>query len=130
MGYIDVVTPGDDVFVRCSLSLWVSVASAAATQFVLVAAYLAIEFVGQGIDGRVHVLAGGVGVQGGALRDQGGLGLVLTVFDLQDDAGTDGTVEMSFDARKFLRGVFPKRRGYIHLLTADGDLHGGSSVLV
>ena len=65
----------------------------------------AVELVGQRVDGGIHVLFGGVGVDLVPAHHQGGLGLVAHFFDREHAVDVDQLLEMPGDALEFLENV-------------------------
>jgi hypothetical protein len=64
-----------------------------------------IELVGEGVDGGVHVVFGGIGVDFVPAQHERGFGLVAEFFDREHAVNVDELLEVPRDALEFLDDV-------------------------
>ena len=79
----------------------------------------AVELVGERVDGGIHILLSGIGVDFIAAHHQGGFGFVSHFFYSQHAVDVDELLEMPRDALKFLEHVAAQRGGDFHMMTAE-----------
>src|SRR5690349_1688547 len=95
----------------------------------LVLQHAAVELVGQQIDGGVHVLFRGVGMNRIAAHMQGGFGLLSELLNREDAMHVDYVVEMAGNAFELLLDVGAHRRGDFDMMTGKRQLHDPSPFL-
>src|SRR5688572_3683728 len=95
----------------------------------LVLEHAAVELVGQQVYGGVHVLFGGIGMDGAAAHMQGGFGLLSELLHRQDTMHVDHVIEMPGNALELLLHVGAHGRGYFDMVTGKRQLHDASPFL-
>src|ERR1700719_4641597 len=73
--------------------------------FFLVFLDASVKFVGEGVDGGVHVIFGGVRVDLVSPEHEGGFGLVAEFFDREHAVNVDELIEVPRDALELLENV-------------------------
>ena len=92
--------------------------------FLLALLHQAVEFIGERIDGGVHVRCGRFGMDIGARHAQRGLRRVPQLLDGQHAMGIDQLVEVTHDAFHLFDHVGAHRFGDLDMASGDFDLHG------
>src|SRR5271165_1744486 len=85
--------------------------------------HAAIELVGQGIDGGIHVRFSCIGIDLVPAQHESGLRLVAKSFDREHAVDVDQLLEMPGDAFEFLDDVGVKRFRDFHMMAAEIELH-------
>src|SRR5690606_36954066 len=97
--------------------------------FFLVLDQLAVEFVHEQVDCRIHVLVLGIGNHLAACDVQRGFGFLLEFLDLKNYLDGDDAIEMAFQSFALFFEVGTKSVGYFQMKTGDVDLHTAFSLL-
>src|SRR5690606_14320429 len=84
---------------------------------------LAIDFVGQKVDGSVEVFVTRFAVDVLAWQADGDVGDVLYLFDREHDLCVNDVVEVATDARHFVGGVFSDGGGDFQMTTTNAQVH-------
>jgi len=90
---------------------------------------LTVEFIGQQVDGSVHILVFGVGDDFAAGDVQGGFDLLFEFLDLHGHLYVGDLVEVAFQSAQFLADIVTQGVGHIQLMSTDVDLHTTFSLL-
>src|ERR1700675_428571 len=85
--------------------------------------YAAVELVGQGIDGGVHIRFGCIGIDLVPTQHESGLRFVAESFDREHAVDVDQLLEMPRDAFEFFQDVSAKRFRDFHMMAAEIELH-------
>jgi hypothetical protein len=95
----------------------------AVLSFLFVFENLAIEFVGEHVDGCVKVFAVSVCKQIPAAYMDGCLSPLLQFLHAQDDVGVGDVIVVSFELLQFVRHVGFERVGYVYVVSGNAQLH-------
>jgi hypothetical protein len=93
------------------------------TGLFLVFDHLAIQLVGQEVNGGIHVVAIGVGMDLRALGGNRAFGLVPVLLHLENDTGAGDVIEVALDPANLLIYVSAQGVGDFNVLTGNGNLH-------
>ena len=91
--------------------------------FLLVLDHQPIQLVGEHIDGRIHGLAVGLGVEGLAWDVHAGVDVVVGLLKLQCDPRVAMLIEVLADPRQLLLYVGMKGRGDFDIFAKRFDAH-------
>src|SRR5690606_3279589 len=104
-----------------------SLQGAVVVGFFLVLLHATIELVGQGVDGCVHILLNGIGVDCASIHENGCLGFVSQLLDGEDAMNVYDPVGMSDNPVEFLLHISLERGSDIDMMARDVQLHDASS---
>ncbi len=92
-------------------------------ELLFVAFDLPIELIDELVDGRVHVLFGGISVNVVSGHMEPRLGLLSELFDTETDLNTGYVIDVSCDPLELHGDVFPQSGSDLDVMTAQVYLH-------